>query len=256
MVPFQCNMRHFRNIMGRSPWVSKWQDHETLEHIRRAALDLFWSWESSAVGFNLREARRMETKVADWLEMPSVTPPMGPFPLRNKHGMSGAITTLDGSLDPGRHADNIQHGVFWKVCSSITNIIQAGVGGSRGFNGSLPTQQSLGAESACAKILVLQVRGRRSQASWRDVNAGEGVDCRGDTSDWSGAGMRVLAWSNQGRSETSQQVGCLIPRRSECGPKRRGNAFDRSVRNGQECEAIHEGDRSGPAFQVCHARWN
>ena len=115
--------------MGRSPWVSKWQDHEILENIPRATLDSFWSRETSTVAFNLREARRMETKVADQLGMPSITPPMSPFPLRNECGMSGAIAMLDRSLDPGRYAGNVRYGVFRNVRSSITNIIQAGVGG-------------------------------------------------------------------------------------------------------------------------------
>jgi hypothetical protein len=129
MVPFQCDLCHFRNIMGRNPWNSKWQDHEILECIRRAVLDSFWSRETSAVAFNLREARRMELKVANRLEMPSIPPPVGPFPLSDECGMSAAIAMLDRSLDPGRYADNVQHGVFRKVRSTIPNIIQAGVGG-------------------------------------------------------------------------------------------------------------------------------
>jgi hypothetical protein len=116
--------------MEQNPWVSKWEDHEILEHIRRADLDAFWSRETSAVAFNKREARQMESKVADRLGMPSIAPPMGPFPLRNGCGMSGAIAMLDRSLvDPGRCADNVQCGAFWKVRSTITNIVQAGVGG-------------------------------------------------------------------------------------------------------------------------------
>ena len=65
----------------------------------------------------------METKVADRLWMPSITPPLGPFPLHDKCGMSGTIAMLDRLLDPGRYADNVQYGVFRKVRLSITNII-------------------------------------------------------------------------------------------------------------------------------------
>jgi hypothetical protein len=128
MVPFQYDSCHFQNIMGRNPWVSKWEDHEILEHIRRANLDAFWSRESSTVAFNLREARRMELKVADRLGMPSITPPMGPFPLQDECSMSGTIAMLDRSLDPGRCADKVQHWVLWKVRSAVTNILQAGAG--------------------------------------------------------------------------------------------------------------------------------
>jgi hypothetical protein len=87
MVPFQCDLCHFRNIMKRNPWESRWQDHEILEYIRRAILDSFWSRESRTVLFNLREARRMEKKVSDRLGMPSIAPPMGPFPLEDEYGL-------------------------------------------------------------------------------------------------------------------------------------------------------------------------
>jgi hypothetical protein len=129
MVPFQCDLCHFRNIVGRDPWNSKWEDHEILECVRRAILDSFWSRESSTVAFNLREARRMELKASDRLGMPSITPPMGPFPLSDECGMKAAIAMLDRSLDPGRYADQVQCGTFRKVRSTIANVIQAGVGG-------------------------------------------------------------------------------------------------------------------------------
>jgi hypothetical protein len=119
----------FRNFVGRDPWNSKWEDHEILECVRRKILDSFWSRESSTVAFNLREARRMELKASDRLGMPSVAPPMGPFPLSDECGMKAAIAMLDGSLDPGRYADQVQHGTFRKVRSAVANIIQAGVGG-------------------------------------------------------------------------------------------------------------------------------
>jgi hypothetical protein len=126
--------------MGRDPWNSKWEDHEILEYIRRAILDSFWSRESSTVAFNLREARRMELKVSDRLGMPSITPPMGPFPLNDECGMKAAIAMLDRSLDPGRYADQVQYGTFRKVRSTITNIIQAGVGGLEDSMGAYATK--------------------------------------------------------------------------------------------------------------------
>ncbi len=92
-------------------------------------MDSFWSREMSTVAFNLREARQMELKVSDRLGMPSITPRMGPFPLEDGCGMKAAIAMLDRSLDPGRYADQVQYGTFRKVRSTITNIIQAGVGG-------------------------------------------------------------------------------------------------------------------------------
>jgi hypothetical protein len=68
-------------------------------------------------------------KFANRLEMPSITPPMGPFPLMDKYGMQAALALLHRSLDPGRYANHVQFGTFRKVRSTITNIIQAGVDG-------------------------------------------------------------------------------------------------------------------------------
>jgi hypothetical protein len=89
----------------------------------------------------------MELKVADRLGMPSVTPPMGPFPLKDECGMKAAIAMLDRSLDPGRYADNVQYGTFRKVRSTITNIIQSGVGG---------LEDSIGAYHQRNKIWVMK----------------------------------------------------------------------------------------------------
>ena len=101
-----------------------------MEYIYRVNLDASWRSKSSTVAFNLcEEARQMESTVADHLGMPSTTPSMGPFPLSDECGMIGAIAMLDRSLDPERYADHVQYGVFRKVRSTITNIIQAGVGG-------------------------------------------------------------------------------------------------------------------------------
>jgi hypothetical protein len=71
----------------------------------------------------------MELKVADCLGMPSITPPMGPFPLTDECGMKAAIAMLDRSLDPGRYTNQVQYETFRKVRSTITNIVQVGSGG-------------------------------------------------------------------------------------------------------------------------------
>jgi hypothetical protein len=57
MVPFQCDLCHFRNIMGRNQWNSKWEGHEILEHVQQAILNSFWSRESNTVAFNLLESK-------------------------------------------------------------------------------------------------------------------------------------------------------------------------------------------------------
>jgi hypothetical protein len=129
MTPFQCDLCHFRNMMGRNPVKALWSDREILDYVRRANLDTFWSREVSTVAKNLSAARKMERKVADRLGLPSITPPMGPFLLKDDGGMAIAIAVLDRSLEPGKHDVHVQWETFRKVRSTATNIIQAGAGG-------------------------------------------------------------------------------------------------------------------------------
>jgi hypothetical protein len=107
MCPFHCPLCHFRNIMKRDPWVEDELDTEIMEFIVRACLDAFWGRDSTTVEKNLTEARRTE-RTSTRLQMPSVTPPMGPFPLTDDFGMQAAIAILDRSMDPGKHAEFVQ----------------------------------------------------------------------------------------------------------------------------------------------------
>jgi hypothetical protein len=127
MCPFQCPLCHFRNIMQRDPEEGDELDAEILEFIVRACLDAFWGRETTTVEKNLTEARRTE-RTFTRLRMPSVTPPMGPYPLRDDFGMQAAIAILDRSMDPGKHAEFVQWETFRKTRSCITNVSQAGVG--------------------------------------------------------------------------------------------------------------------------------
>jgi hypothetical protein len=80
MIPFQCEVCHFRKVMQGVPAKSLPRDQEILEIMRRANIDAFWSPESSTVRSDLGEAMRPEI-TAFPLGMPSMTPPMGPWPL-------------------------------------------------------------------------------------------------------------------------------------------------------------------------------
>jgi hypothetical protein len=128
MVPFQCSLCHFRNIMLRDPWKDDDNDMEIMEFIVRASLDAFWGRETTTVTKNLTESKRME-RTFSRLGMPSGTPPMGPFPVRDDMGMQAAIAVLDRSMDPGKYAEFVQWETFRKTRSCITNVSQAGVGG-------------------------------------------------------------------------------------------------------------------------------
>jgi hypothetical protein len=66
MVPFHCDLCHFRNIMLRDPEAESRTDWEILDMIRRANLNAFWSQEKSSVGASLREAVRMENDETAW----------------------------------------------------------------------------------------------------------------------------------------------------------------------------------------------
>jgi hypothetical protein len=128
MVPFQCELCHFRNIMLRNPDDGNITDLEILDMVRRANLDAFWSRESSSVSASLREAIRME-KMTARLGMPCVTPPLGPWPLEDKLGMKVALAVLDRSLDKGVYEATVQWDTFRRQMSAVTNISQAAVGG-------------------------------------------------------------------------------------------------------------------------------
>jgi hypothetical protein len=53
MVPFQCELCHFCNIMKQNPEANIATDVEMLDIVRRANLDSFWSRESGTAGSTL-----------------------------------------------------------------------------------------------------------------------------------------------------------------------------------------------------------
>jgi hypothetical protein len=114
-------------------------------------------------------------KVSDRLEMPSITSPMGPFPLKDDFGMTAAIALLDRSLDPGCYANHVQFGTFRKVKSTITNIIQAGV---RGLGDSVGAYQRNTIWIATAPTQTFWfarfMEGLHERVGgWRDKNSGQ-----------------------------------------------------------------------------------
>jgi hypothetical protein len=100
MVPFQCKLCHFQNISKRDPEQGNPVDQEVLDFMRRANLDAFRSCEKGTVLSNLKELMQVE-KMSFRLGLPSVFPPMGPWPLADTQGMGAAIAVIDRSLDKG-----------------------------------------------------------------------------------------------------------------------------------------------------------
>jgi hypothetical protein len=54
MTPFQCELCHFWNIMGRDLVMSYEKDVAILEFSRQASLDAFWCRAKTTVAANLR----------------------------------------------------------------------------------------------------------------------------------------------------------------------------------------------------------
>ena len=59
MIPFQCDLCHFRNIFGRNPLGSCPTDGETMNYVRRANLDSFWSRKTSTVIANMGQVKQI-----------------------------------------------------------------------------------------------------------------------------------------------------------------------------------------------------
>lgn len=123
MCPFQCDLCHFRNIVGCDPQETHMQDSELLKTIRRAILDSFWARRPSTVAGNLLEARRHVRICADFgSDAPYATSmPRGPFPLQDNWGMMGACTMLTRSLDSGRNSVTVQYATVRRQQAFLSN---------------------------------------------------------------------------------------------------------------------------------------
>jgi hypothetical protein len=132
MTMFQCDLCHFRNIKSCSP-TDNLADLLLLKFIRRANLDAFWSRESSTVNNNRREIVNITTKARVLgIDSKDLLPSMGPFPLKDKHGMGLAVCVLMRSLDEGKNETTIQFSTTQKMKSAFSNIWKASVHGGEG----------------------------------------------------------------------------------------------------------------------------
>lgn len=128
IVPFQCELCHFRNVYGREPEADNYKDKELFVFARKANLHSFWSREHPTVRNNLKELIRM-MKTEKRFGFVCTTPPLGPFPVNNDPGMKAAIAILDRSLDKGSYGPNVQWATFRKLMSGVRKTSQAGVKG-------------------------------------------------------------------------------------------------------------------------------
>ena len=125
MLPFQCDLCHFRNIQRRNPDTLRYaKDALALQCIRRANLDSLWSREPTTVARNANQARTME-ELGDALGFDCVAPPMGPFPLNDTFGMKIACVTLMKSLAPGKWEATVQYATARRMRSVFSNLFHA-----------------------------------------------------------------------------------------------------------------------------------
>ena len=78
-------------------------------------MDALWAREPGTVAGNLSSAKRLHDIGAGILEIPSITPPMGPFALQDKLGMGVAMTMLLRSLDAGKNERTIQYSTMRRL---------------------------------------------------------------------------------------------------------------------------------------------
>ena len=128
MLPFECDICHFRNCCQRDPVIGSARDENTLRAIRRANLDAFWAREKSTVASNLARMRR------DFLETMTTTSILGLMPqrgnplLQDRVGMKAAIATLNASLRVGKHTTNVQWDTVRKTPTWIRHLHDTGLG--------------------------------------------------------------------------------------------------------------------------------
>ena len=108
-VPFECDLCHFRNMKRRDPVWRSAKDMDTIEAIRRVILNVFWAREEGNVSGNLSRMRRDYLNVWAMYNIGDQLLPYFPtHDLRERVGMSAAITMLTSSLRQGDYGPKIQ----------------------------------------------------------------------------------------------------------------------------------------------------
>ncbi|KAL7578000.1 hypothetical protein ACA910_007616 [Epithemia clementina (nom. ined.)] len=135
MVPFQCELCHFRNIFYCDPRIpSSQEDRWVMACIVQANLDAFWARRPSTVQGNLQEMNRLMQQAKDMrIQRPMASYPRGPFPVADTLGMVPAIMSLYRLLDKGRNSKTIQWDTMRGMRSMYSNFVHmtpAGTGGA------------------------------------------------------------------------------------------------------------------------------
>ena len=123
LLPFQCDLCHFRNLTNRDPGQAA-EDVKLIVSIRRANLDAFWAREPGTVAATRREGVKIG-KLGNLMGLSMLFPAMGPFPLEDTMGMGIAVCMLQRSLEKGRYRDTLQFETVRKLRSAYSNIWHA-----------------------------------------------------------------------------------------------------------------------------------
>jgi hypothetical protein len=95
VTTFQCDLCHFRNVVGWSLQATFGSDDLLLKFIRHANLDALWSREPGTVKNMAHKVWYLQDKVRHLsLDVKRMLPKMGHFLVRDVHGMGIAVCIL------------------------------------------------------------------------------------------------------------------------------------------------------------------
>lgn len=130
LVPFECDLCIFRNLMKRNPARSSTKDDMLLCCIRRITLDAFWGRATQTVEATKRSVNQT---IAMWdrVGIPPAFPQLGPHPVADNFGYGVAIAMLMKSLEPGSHSKEYQqYETIRKLRAGFSTVYMTSVEGA------------------------------------------------------------------------------------------------------------------------------
>ena len=105
LVPFQCDLCHFRNLTDRDPGQLV-ENMRLIVATRLSNLNAFWAREPGTVAATKREGVKIG-RLGALVGLVKLFPAMGPFPLEDTQEMEIAVCMLERSLDKGRYRNTL-----------------------------------------------------------------------------------------------------------------------------------------------------
>ena len=123
MIPIQYGLYHFSNLKEINPRKMR-ENMLSIQTIRRANKDHFWSIESEKVKTIRRNSRKLVT-VYNWLGLNDTLPVYDICPLKNTKGTGITLCILIRLLDKGRYQNTLQYKSVKKIMSIFSNLWHA-----------------------------------------------------------------------------------------------------------------------------------